>query len=152
MAELIVLPDQPVIREVFGEPWLSVLQEIGLVGDAWRPAYGTYCLAADGHPCRSLFERQIDDWLHAHNVEHEVEPTWPRHPTFNPSGRLRADWRLRDGTYVEAAGMMERPVYAAKVAMKVQLAAATNVRLIVIEPNDLGMLHVLLQTQSRDGA
>jgi hypothetical protein len=146
MAELVVLPDEAVIRAVFGKPWLGVLQATGLVGDEWRQSFGTYCFAADGHPCRSLFERQVDDWLHAHDVEHEVEPIWPRHPTFNPSGRLRADWRLGDGTYVEAAGLMERPEYAAKIATKVQLAAAIGERLIVIEPSDLGILRVLLAT------
>lgn len=144
MAELVVLPDLSTIREVFGSPWLGVLQQTGLVDEAWRPAYGTHSIAADGHPCRSLFERQVDDWLYANGVGHEVEPAWPRHSTLNASGRLRADWRLQDGTYVEAAGMMGRPDYAAKIGRKVDLAAATGIRLVVIEPSDLAMLHVLL--------
>lgn len=51
---LIVAPASRYAKEEFGATWLRVLQASGLVGEAWRPARGTYCIATDGHPCRSL--------------------------------------------------------------------------------------------------
>ncbi len=139
-AELVILPEISTIREVFDRTWPGVLQEVGLIGETWRPSFGTYCVADDGHQCRSLFEKQIDDWMHANGVEHEVEPLWPWHNGLNPDQGMRADWSLRDGTYVEAAGMMSNRAYRTKMERKVELAEATGLRLIVIEPGDLGEL------------
>jgi hypothetical protein len=101
-------------------------------------------MAADGHPCRSLGERSVDDWLSARGIEHEPEPAWPVHQVLNPSGALRADWRLVDGTYVEFAGMLTDEGYAAGIADKVRLAEASGLRLVVVTPEDLGRLAQIL--------
>jgi hypothetical protein len=124
-------------------PWLRILVASQLIDDGWRPSRGVFCLASDGHACRSLGERAVDDWLSRHGVGHEVEPHWPFHEGLNPTGKLRADWRLPDGTLVEYAGMMEDPAYKRKMAMKSQLAQTVGVRLIVVTPNDLVALDQL---------
>ncbi|MCQ6556875.1 hypothetical protein NPS70_27355 [Streptomyces sp. C10-9-1] len=120
-----------------------MLRATSIVPDAWRPARGTYCTAADGHPCRSLAERTVDDWLSLHGVEHQIEPVWPAHPELNAHGRLRADWQLADGTYVEYAGLTNDD-YLAKIRTKQQLALHTGIKLIVITPPDLANLSELL--------
>jgi hypothetical protein len=142
VAALACLPTADRLADAFVvEPgsgrWLRIIQAAGIVGNAWRPARGVLSIAADGHACRSLAERTIDDWLHAHGIEHEPEPVWPRHSALNPDGRLRADWRLGDGTYVEYAGMLDDAAYASKIAAKVRLADEAGIRLVVLTPSDL---------------
>ena len=65
MRALAVMPAAYRIKEILGcEDWLSVLKTAGLVTDGWRMKRGgVMCHAADGHLCRSLLERTIDDWL-----------------------------------------------------------------------------------------
>ncbi|MGW6207392.1 hypothetical protein ACWF9B_27615 [Streptomyces sp. NPDC055089] len=125
------------------DSWIEVLRMTGIVSDAWRPARGTYCIAADGHPCRSLAERTIDDWLSRHGVEHQIEPPWPHHPEHNAHGRRRADWQLPDGTYVEYAGLATDD-YLAKIQAKRQLAQHAGIKLIVLTPPDLANLTEVL--------
>jgi hypothetical protein len=149
MAVLICLPRPEIAAEALGissqrGKWLGVLLAAGVVDTAWRPARGTLCIAKDGHACRSLGERTIDDYLGAQGIAHEPEPPWPRHPRLNPNGRLRADWRLADGTYVEYAGMLEDDAYAAKIATKVRLAQEMNLPLLVITRADLLNLSALI--------
>ena len=127
--------------------WVDWLREAGLVGDTMRTARGTMCTASDGHPCRSMLELAIDDYLTAAGLAHECEPEWPWHAQFNPSGRRRADWRLEDGTLIEAAGLLGQEAYDAKMAEKVQLAAALGIRLIVLTPDDLPRLPELLSAE-----
>ena len=53
------------------------------------------CLAKDGHPCRSLGERAIDDWLGAHGLDHDVS----KDAVSRLVGRLSEDfntWRECD--------------------------------------------------------
>lgn len=133
MTGLIVAPNQFRAKAVLGPTWLSVLQAAGLVGDAWRPARGTYCLAADGHLCRSLAERTVDDFLTARGITHEPEPRYA-------GSNRRADWGLPDGTFVEYAGLLADAGYRAKIEEKRALAAAAGVPLIVLVPEDLADL------------
>ncbi len=130
-------------RSVKNAPWISVLQQAGLVGDTWRPSRGMRCLASDGHPCRSLGERTVDDWFTRNQVAHEIEPRYPAHPSLNPNARLRADW-LVGQTFVEYAGMMQDKAYAAKMANKQLLARSVGLELIVLVPEDLYQLDRLL--------
>jgi len=135
MAALTCTPSVEVAVEALGvDPgrgkWLRVLQASGLVDDAWRPARGTYCLAADGHACRSLGERTIDDYLNANGIEHEPEPAYP-------GTALRADWRLGDGTFVEYAGLLADPSYRDRLLTKIERAAVADIPVLVISPDDL---------------
>ena len=70
---------------------------------------------------RVALERQIDDFFFEHGIAHHPEPHYPYDPDINPDG-YRADWRLADGTYVEALGFTANPVYMAKAQRKIALA------------------------------
>lgn len=121
--------------------WTQWLADAGVLTDGWRPSYGIYSVATDGHSCRSLFERSIDDWLSVRAIRHEVEPSYPFDPDLNTTG-LRADW-LIDGVFVEAAGMMNTASYATKMEIKMQLAEKFGVELVVVKPADLDKLEVV---------
>ncbi|WP_243073804.1 hypothetical protein [Microbacterium sp. SS28] len=126
--------------------WFSWLNVAGVVNDGWRGSYGVTSIANDGHPCRSLIERYIDDFMSAAGIDHDVEPQYPYHPEFNPNSRLRADWELTDGTFVEAAGLMTSEKYRARMSTKRQLADACGFKLIVITESDLTDLDRLLES------
>jgi len=96
MHVLVAMPNVETIKGVLDQKdWLGVLRVAGLVGETWRPSRGTWCHANDGHRCRSLLEKTIDDWFASNGIDHECEPRWPRHPALNPSGMKRADWLLK---------------------------------------------------------
>ena len=135
---LCAMPPLDTVKSALGaDDWLGVLQAAGLVAAGWRPSRGTWCRATDGHRCRSLLEKSIDDWFSANGLAHDCEPLWPAHPKLNPSGRQRADWRLPSGAYVECAGMLEDPSYRKKIAKKQELARALGIDLYVVAPSDL---------------
>ena len=145
---LMAMPPVETIKRVLRQPdWLATLRAAGLVAETWRSSRGTWCHATDGHRCRSLLEKAIDDWFTANGISHECEPRWPRHPELNPSGAKRADWLLEDGTYVECAGMLERKDYAEKIALKQQLAKAVGIPLIVVGPTDMHRLAEIFEGQ-----
>lgn len=129
--------------------WTEWLQLAGLLGDGVPTAMGTVTTATDGHLCRSLFERHVDDFLHHRGIAHEPEPHYPHHPELNTTG-LRADWRLADGTFVEALGLMEREAYAAKVERKRKLAALSGLRLVTVTAAELDRLPEIFADWLRD--
>ncbi|MEU7135745.1 hypothetical protein [Streptomyces sp. NPDC046261] len=119
--------------------WTEWLGYAGLLTGGVRTSMGTATTATDGHLCRSLFERHVDDFFHHWGVAHEPEPAYPRHPELNTTG-LRADWRLADGTFVEALGLMTKEAYAAKVTRKRELARHHGLRLVTVMAEDLDRL------------
>jgi hypothetical protein len=140
IAAMICVPNASVIKKkAGGVSWLEILQKAGLVGEAWRPGYGTFCIAKDGHKCRSLAEQSIDDWLTMRGINHKIEPYWPEDSDLNPSGKLRADWELYDGTFVEYAGLSSDD-YISRIEKKRKLALKNNLKLIVLFPDDLQRL------------
>lgn len=125
--------------------WIKWLSQANLLTDGVRHSRGVITMARDGHLCRSLLERQIDDWFTAHRIEHEYEPAYPFHAEYNTTG-LCADWKLPDGTWVEAAGMMAEPAYAEKIARKRALAVDLGLDLVIITEYDLPRLSCILRT------
>ncbi|MEU8621640.1 hypothetical protein [Streptomyces sp. NPDC048623] len=119
--------------------WTEWLRLAGVLRDGVRQGRGTTTLASDGHLCRSLFERHVDDFFHHHGVPHEPEPHYPRHEELNTTG-LRADWLLADGTYVEALGLMQQEAYAEKARRKAELARVSGIRLVTVTAGDLDRL------------
>jgi len=149
---LLAMPPGETVKGVLRQQdWLGSLRAAGLVGETYRPSRGTWCHASDGHRCRSLLEKAIDDWFTANGVSHTCEPRWPAHPEFNPSGAKRADWLLDDGTYVECAGMLEKKDYAQKIVLKRQLAESLGVPLIIVAPTDMHRLGHIFGEQLQDG-
>lgn len=115
---------------------LSWSKRLSRVIDGYRPSWGTYSTAADGHFCRSFLERVIDDFMTKHGISHAPEPSYPQDDQLNPNGLLRADWQLADGTLVEAFGALERKDYQTKAETKRKLAKKHGLRLVEITPRD----------------
>jgi hypothetical protein len=130
-------PDE--YKNKFGS-WLQALIAAGILSDDCRPTgRGTQCLAQDGHPCLSLAEKQIDDWLYQAGIAHTIEPFYPYHPKLNPAERRRADWEVR-GTFVEYWGLAGDREYDRRMRAKRRLAKETGKVLIELYPTDLNDL------------
>lgn len=125
-------------RGVF--PWTLLLVESGLANEGMRMARGTILPARDGHLCLSLREKAVDDFFHQHQIAHDREPLYPADDLLNPRKRLRADWVLDDGTFVEMWGMATVPEYAAKMHLKERIALKSGIRLIGLLDDDLPRL------------
>ncbi|MEB3065667.1 hypothetical protein K6T84_23250 [Mycolicibacter sp. MYC101] len=121
-------------RKVYS--WTDWLGQAGLLTDGIRTSRGVTVMAKDGHICRSLLERQIDDFFFDHGIPYHPEPHYPFDPVINPDG-YRADWRLSDGTYVEALGFTANPVYMAKAQRKIALAGQHHIPVLTVTETDL---------------
>lgn len=138
LASRMAMPHDEVLVDLGLKPWGAVLEEVELLpAGELRTTRGVMSRAADGHWCRSLMERTVDDFLFQHGIDHEPEPSWPFHQQHNANNRKRADWRLPDGTFVEAAGLLSDTAYADRMRVKQQLAEEMGVPLIVLRPLDL---------------
>lgn len=123
-------------KEKFGS-WLQALIAAGVLNDdCYLTGKGTKCLANDGHECRSLAERQIDDWLYNAAIPHEIEPIYPYHPELNPNKRSRADWEV-DGVFIEYWGLAGDKEYDRRMRIKRKLAKESKIVLLEIYPDDL---------------
>lgn len=122
--------------------WTDWLAQAGLLTDGVRTSRGIVVTAKDGHLCRSLLERQIDDFFYDHGIAHEAEPHYPFDAEHNLNG-YRADWRLSDGTFVEALGFPNKPEYMAKVAHKLAHADRCGIPVITVTVEDLPSLKVI---------
>jgi hypothetical protein len=144
MAGRMAMPHFESLRDAGLRPWTAVLEEAGVLDDGkHRAGRGVMSRAADGHWCRSLMERAVDDFFHSSGIAHEPEPAWPAHPKLNPRGLKRADWRLPDGTMVEAAGLLTDAGYESRMNAKRELASELGVPLIVLVPADLLRLDIV---------
>ncbi|MBX7134081.1 MAG: hypothetical protein K1X67_15515 [Fimbriimonadaceae bacterium] len=121
-------------RKVYS--WTDWLAKAGVLATGVRTSRGVVVTAKDGHLCRSLLERQIDDFFFDHGIEHELEPFYPFDPDINPDG-FRADWRLADGTFVEALGFTANPAYMAKAERKIDLASRHQIPVVTVTESDL---------------
>lgn len=117
-------------------PWTHILIDAGLADNGVRLSRGTVLKAVDGHLCSSMLEKAVDDFLHKHGISHTREPLYPFDEQLNPNTRLRADWLLSDGTFVEMWGMPDDPVYAEKMRKKIAMAARHQMRFLGITPAD----------------
>ena len=127
-------------RKVYS--WTDWLGQAGLLTDGIRTSRGVTVMAKDGHICRSLLERQIDDFFFDHGIPHHPEPHYPFDPDVNPDG-YRADWRLADGTFVEALGFTANPVYMAKAQRKIALADQHQIPVLTVTETDLPNLFTI---------
>lgn len=120
--------------------WMKLLAEAGLINDGIRLARGVVVPAQDGHLCRSLHEKAVDDFLHHHEIVHELEPHYPHDPVLNPNTRKRADWLLEDGTYVEMWGLEGDAAYDDRTEEKLAISQQHEISLVGIRPNDMHRL------------
>ena len=120
-------------KEIFGS-WIAALDAAGILeGGVIKTKRGYRCAAKDGHSCGSLGEKIVDDFLYAHNIPHEKEPSYPG------ERRFRADWKI-DDTFIELWGLQGDEDYDKKTAQKRQLAKEHNITLIELTFADLRKL------------
>lgn len=119
--------------------WTDWLAEAGLLTEGIRTSRGVTVIAKDGHVCRSLMERQIDDFFYDHGIAHEPEPLYPFDPHANVGG-YRADWKLSDGTFVEALGFTNDSVYMEKAHRKIRLATRHQIPVVTVTHADIANL------------
>ncbi|OSC22963.1 hypothetical protein B8W67_19955 [Mycolicibacillus koreensis] len=119
--------------------WTDWLALAGLLDGGVRRSRGVTVVAKDGHLCKSLLERQVDDFFYDNNIEHEPEPWYPYDSELNPHG-YRADWKLRDGTFVEALGFPDDTTYMAKADHKIRLAQQFGIDVVVVTEDVLRSL------------
>ncbi len=124
--------------------WTDWLAQAGLLTDGVRTGRGVTVIAKDGHLCRSLLERQVDDFFHDQGIAHDPEPNYPFDAEHNLNG-YRADWKLADGTFVEALGFPKDPAYMSKADKKIQLAARYGISVVTVTHADLNKLAVVFK-------
>ncbi len=132
--------------------WTDWLGQAGLLADGIRTSRGINVMAKDGHMRRSLLERQIDDFSYDHGISHQIEPHYPFDSEINPHG-YRADWRLADGTYVEALGFPANPVYMAKAQRKMSFAAQHQIPVVTVTEAELpNLLTIFAKWRAPEGS
>lgn len=125
-----VMPDSDYYIGAFGS-WFEALIASGVLAEgSQRMQRGTRCVARDGHLCSSIGEKTICDLLFELGIEHEREPHYP-------GSKLRADFRLPNGTLVEYLGLYGDAKYDAKTMRKRLLARELGLDLVLIYPRML---------------
>ncbi|WP_316571446.1 hypothetical protein [Neobacillus sp. YIM B06451] len=122
-------------KRIAPDGWLGLLAEANILDKTNGKIFGRYVTAKDGHPCRSLAEKYIDDWLFSHGIKHDIEPAYPYDRELNPNG-MRADFKVGD-TYVEYFGLISNEDYRKKTEIKIDLAQKYHIPLIEIYPEHL---------------
>lgn len=119
--------------------WTDWLAKADLLTNGLRTGRGVTVMAKDGHLCRSLLERQIDDFFYENGIEHVTEPAYPFDPELNLYGS-RADWKLPDGTLVEAWGFPNDVAYMEKAERKIKLAHKHQIPVLTVTAADTANL------------
>jgi hypothetical protein len=140
---LTILPSKEIANEIFGS-WAHLLAEADLLKLTNRGTGGYRSIASDGHLCLSLGERAICEYLTQREIPHSKEPPYPKHRTLNPNNLLRADFLIGD-VFVEFAGMMSNPEYAARMKAKRKLAKEEKIPWFKLESVELEDLDSLAQ-------
>lgn len=122
------------VKDIFGN-WFNALHEAKII-ETISTSRGVKCLSLDKHLCNSLAEKQIDDWLFEHGIEHEKEPLYPKDKLFNASGKRRGDWKVNN-VFIEYFGLIGDKQYEQKLFEKKQLTKLLDIELIEIYPLDL---------------
>ena len=94
-------------------------------------ARGTRIIAKDGDLCYSLKEKKIDDYLYSKSIPHVKEARYP-------DSNMRADWEVMQNgkrIFIEYFGLIDDPVYAAKVDKKKEICANVGIALVEIYPD-----------------
>ncbi|MCW7492525.1 hypothetical protein ND861_09675 [Leptospira sp. 2 VSF19] len=114
--------------------WFDALINSGVLIDAKRNTkIGTMVKAKDGHICRSISEKVIDDWFHDHGIIHEKEVKYP-------NSNFIADWKV-DNYYIELFGLKGIPNYDLKILEKKEIAEKQGMNLVSIYLNDIPLLN-----------
>jgi hypothetical protein len=96
-----------------------------------RMARGTRIIAKDGDLCYPLKEKKIDDYLYSKSIPHVKEARYP-------DSNMRADWEVMQNgkrIFIEYFGLIDDPVYAAKVDKKKEICTNAGIALVEIYPD-----------------
>jgi len=129
-------PNSDYYKSIFGDFRGALIKAKLIPENTINSKFGIMCIAKDGHFCRSMAEQKIDNWLFNNNINHEIEPFYPKHEEFNKNGRMRADWKIGD-KYIEYFGLPEDKKYAEKMQKKRNLAKILNLELVELFYEDL---------------
>ena len=110
--------------------WFKALVNCGILINAERKTnFGTWTVALDGHECRSIAERNVDDWLFKNGIPHDKEVKYP-------DSNFVADWRVK-GFYLELFGLKGKESYDEKILLKRLAAKKANITLIELYLDDI---------------
>lgn len=110
--------------------WFEALINSGCLENAERKSkFGTWNISKDGHTCKSIAEKNVDDWLFQNGIKHEKEVKYP-------NSNYIADWKV-DGHYIELYGLKGIPEYDAKIIDKRKYAEEGGFKIIELFLNDV---------------
>lgn len=114
----------------------AVLSRVRAAGiEVRRRGYATAnrVVCSDGHIADSGWESQIDEWLTANAIVHEIHP---RTPWYTPTARSFGDFRVGD-IFIEVWGIVGSLRYEGKRAQKLTLYRQYGIELIQIFPHHI---------------
>ena len=94
--------------------------------------------------CKSIAEKNVDDWLFQNNIPHEKEVKYP-------NSNYIADWKV-DGHYIELYGLKGLPAYDEKIIVKRKLAIDGGFKIIELFLDDVINLDNKLKLLKRENA
>lgn len=115
-------------RLAFGT-WNGAIKAAGFKANAVR--FANHFIANDGHPCDSLSEKIVDDWLFARRIPHQVKVKYPW------NNGMTADFKVGE-YYIELFGLTgQLKKYDQLMKIKVQKIKELNLKLISIYLSDI---------------
>lgn len=115
-------------RRFFGT-WNKAIIAAGFNPNPVR--FANHFVAKDGHPCDSLSEKIVDDWLSTHKIPHEVKVKYPW------NNGMSADFKIGE-YYVEFFGLVgQLKNYDRLMKIKLQKIKEYNLKLISIYLSDI---------------
>lgn len=115
-------------RRFFGT-WNEAVKAAGFKANAVR--FANHFIANDGHPCDSLSEKIVDDWLFARRIPHQVKVKYPW------NNGMTADFKVGE-YYIELFGLTgQLKKYDQLMKIKVQKIKELNLKLISIYLSDI---------------
>lgn len=133
-----------ILKEKFGS-WFEALIKFRLLpNNVMKTGRGIKCVSLSGNVCNSLSEEFIDNWLFKNGFKYDKEPFYPVHEIYNPNGKKRADWKIRD-IYIEYFGLKGDMRYDERTNDKILLCNEYKLTLVSIFPDDLNALDKKLQ-------
>jgi len=118
---------------VFGS-WFNALFFAGIIEKGKRKKTTGYSkVAKDGHFCRSLDEKIIDDWLYYHDIQHDKNPWYPG--KYN----IQGDWKV--GNYfIEYLGKRGKAGFNKTIFIKREIIHNNKgLDLIEIKPENINI-------------
>jgi hypothetical protein len=110
--------------------WFEALIKCGCLENAERKSkYGTWNISKDGHTCKSIAEKNVDDWLYENGIQHEKEVRYP-------NSNYIADWKVNDH-FIELYGLKGLSDYDAKIIDKRKYADEGGFKIIELFLKDV---------------